>query len=152
MPRNMSFMLTTRQARDQTKDVTRRLGWGYLEPGDFIQQAEKCQGLKKGEKIKRIHLIQVVSVRPEPLNRMIDHHAYGRKECIREGFPEMTPKQFIKMFCNHNQCDPFTVVNRIEFKYVEPATTRRSSQVVPSLYVQQLLFPETNQQQEVTHV
>jgi hypothetical protein len=48
IPHNMSFSLTTQQARDKTKDVTRRLGWWFLEPGDIVQQVEKARGLKKG--------------------------------------------------------------------------------------------------------
>jgi len=32
--RNMSFSLTTQQCREMTKDVTRRLGWAILKPGD----------------------------------------------------------------------------------------------------------------------
>ena len=31
---NMSFALTTPQVRSQEKDVTRRLGWDDLKPGD----------------------------------------------------------------------------------------------------------------------
>ena len=47
--RNMSYAMTTQQIIDETKDVTRRLGWADLRPGDRVQACEKCQGLKKGE-------------------------------------------------------------------------------------------------------
>ncbi len=53
--RNMSFMLTTQQMQDRTKDVTRRVGWWFLKPGDVIMAVEKGMGLKKGEKIKRMY-------------------------------------------------------------------------------------------------
>ena len=46
----MSFMLTTNQIIDETKDVTRRNGWENLKPGDRLRAVEKAMGLKKGEK------------------------------------------------------------------------------------------------------
>ncbi len=91
MPRNMSFAMTTEQARNKTKDVTRRFGWWFLKEGDVIQQVEKAMGLKKGEEIKKIHLIRVISTRCEPLN------AITQEDVIREGFPDWTPKRFIEM-------------------------------------------------------
>lgn len=112
MPRNMSFMLTTNQIWFQKKTVTRRLGWWFLRPGDVLWACEKCQGLKRGEKIKRIGLIKVVGTLAEPLN-IIDW-----VECVMEGFPEMRPDQFIEMFCKHNRCEPDTTVNRIEVDYL----------------------------------
>ena len=116
--RNMSYSITTAQAYTQLKDITRRLGWWKLEPGDFVQQVEKGMGLKKGEKIKRIHVVRVISITYEPLSRITDDIAYGRAEVIREGFPWMSPNQFVDMFCkSHKGCQPSTIVNRIEFAY-----------------------------------
>ena len=34
--RNISFSLTTRQFRDGSKDVTRRVNWQNLKPGDHL--------------------------------------------------------------------------------------------------------------------
>ncbi len=117
--RNMSFMLTKEQARAKTKTVTRRIGWSNLRPGDRVQQVEKGQGLKKGEKIVKLHVIECVSNRREPLCMMLDAaNIYGISECTKEGFPTMAAGDFIKMFCEHNDCEPHTIVNRIEFKYV----------------------------------
>ena len=111
--RNMSFSLTTEQVRNKTNTVTRRLGWYYLLPGDRIQAVEKCQGLKKGEKIKRICEIEVVSAVEEKLVCM------DESDLAKEGFPNMTLYGFWDMFCKANKCSPDTYVNRIEFKYVE---------------------------------
>lgn len=116
MPRNMSFSMTTDAARARTKDVTRRLGWWHLKPGDVVQQVEKAMGLKKGEQIKRIHLIRIVSAEAEPLHAFDSH---GPDECRREGFPELTPAQFVDMFCRHNRVREDVMVNRIVFEYVE---------------------------------
>lgn len=112
-------MLTTRQVREHTKDVTRRLNWLDLKVGDRLQGCEKCQGRKPGEPLVRLCVVEVVTVRREPLRRMTDDPTYGKAECIREGFPEMTPEQFVTMFCeSHHKCTPDTTITRIEFKYV----------------------------------
>jgi hypothetical protein len=109
MPRNMSFSITTQQMYEGSKVVTRRLGWDNLKPGNVIYAVEKGMGLKKGEKVKKIGLIEIISVIREPLSRV----TYA--ECVREGFPEMTPDEFIAMFCRANKCTPDTMVNRIAF-------------------------------------
>jgi hypothetical protein len=111
--RNISATLTTEQILNETKDVTRRLGWTSLKAGDRLQVCKKCQGIKKGEKIQKLKVIECVDVRREPLN------AITRHDVRREGFPGMTPKAFVEMFCGHMKCEPETLVTRIEFKYVE---------------------------------
>ena len=112
MPRNMSFALTTEQFKNKTKTVTRRFGWHFIKPGDTVCGVEKCMGFKKGEKIKRLGLIRILSTRKEPLNEIT------QSDCWKEGFPEMTPGQFVKMRCGHSKCSPFDSVNRIEFEYI----------------------------------
>lgn len=49
--RNISFALTTPQFKSRSKDVTRRIGWWFLKPGDVVMGVEKGMGLKKGEKV-----------------------------------------------------------------------------------------------------
>lgn len=112
MPRNMSFMLTTEQIKNRSKTVTRRLGWWFLKPGDVLNACEKCQGLKKGEKINKLCQIIVVSTQKVPLDKMT--HA----ECFREGFPDMVPSEFIQMFRREMKCGMRAEVNRIEFRYI----------------------------------
>jgi len=112
MPRNMSFMLTTEQFQDQSKTVTRRLGWDFLKVGDILNGCEKCQGLKKGEKIKKLGQIKVKHIVKQQLNRIT------AEDCICEGFPDMTPSEFVRFFCKHNKCNPWTPVTRIEFEYI----------------------------------
>lgn len=115
--RNISFFLTQRQVREQSKTVTRRLGWDWVNVGTLLQPIVKGQGLKKGETVERIGgPIRVVSVTREPLGRIL-----GRAgDVAAEGFPEMTGIQFANMFCAHNNCDPDDEVTRIEFEYTEP--------------------------------
>lgn len=116
MPRNMSFAITTQQVRDREKDITRRLAWWDVEPGDVLNAVVKGMGLKKGEKVEKIHTIEVRCSRGERLDKIT------KKDCIREGFPNLSPKQFVDMFCEHNKakgCTPKTFVNRIVFKYLD---------------------------------
>ena len=104
--------MTTDQVRNQTKDVTRRLGWLNLKEGDFLNACVKCMGLKKGEKIEVICMIQVVSVRREPVNHIT------ASDVLREGFSAMSIAEFIDFFCKGHHCKPETVVTRIEFEYI----------------------------------
>jgi len=110
MPPNMSFSITTPQMYAGTKDITRRFGWANLKPGDLVMACEKCQGLGKGGRIKRIGLIEVVSNTPERLD------AITLNDVRREGFPSNSKLWFIKMFCEHNKCEPDKIINRIVFK------------------------------------
>lgn len=110
--RNMSFMLTTPQVRARTKDVTRRLGWAFVKPGDQIRAIVKGQGLKKGETVEPLAVLAVVSVRREPLWHI------SADDVTREGFT-CSAQDFIAMFCaTHKGCTPKTLVTRIEFTYL----------------------------------
>lgn len=118
--RLMSFSLTERQLLEGTKDVTRRLGWKTLKPGQRLKAVRKAMGLKKGEKAHVLCEIEVVSVQRERLNRIVHTRGYGQNECKREGFPEMSPEQFVEFFRkSHKGCKPETVITRIEFRRVE---------------------------------
>lgn len=109
--RNMSFSLTKPQMRSKTKCVTRRVGWAFLSCGDVVMAVEKCQGLKKGEKVVRIGAIEIIRNDPEELRNITE------ADLEREGFPEMSREQFIAMFCrSHKGCTPETIVSRIEFR------------------------------------
>lgn len=116
MPRNISFALTTQQFIDGTKDVTRRMGWLNLKPGDVLCGVKKGMGLKPGEKVERLGMIEVVSVRREPANQICADLAYGAEEVRREGFPDWNEQQFLEFFCDSHGCDPSDHVTRIEFK------------------------------------
>lgn len=110
--RLISFALTKRQFKDGSKDVTRRLGWLNLKPGQRLRAVYKAMGLKKGEHPEELGVIEVVSVRREPLG-FID-----LDDCRREGFPNLDPLGFVLMFCEHMDCTPVTIVTRIEFRRV----------------------------------
>lgn len=123
--RNISFSITTPQIRARTKDVTRRLGWANLKVGDQLCAVEKGMGLKAGERVVRLCIIEVVDVRFERLDRLADDYtpqaaAYGLIETRREGFPDWSAHDFVGMFLRtHKGCELNSVVTRIEFKYVD---------------------------------
>jgi hypothetical protein len=113
MPRNMSFMLTTKQMYAREKTHTIRDGWWNLKPGEIINAVEKCQGLKKGQRIVRICQIRVKIAREA---RLID---VTPELCIMEGFPNLTPDVFAMMLMQHNSKITLTKpLNFIEFEYI----------------------------------
>lgn len=119
--KNMSFIATKQQVRDKTKDITRRVGWCDLKPGDRVQACEKCQGRKKGEPLVKIHVIEVVSNDPEPMNALVTtyEHSAALDELLREGFPDMTPAAFVRLLRELNPKKPENhPINRIVFRYV----------------------------------
>jgi hypothetical protein len=118
--RNISFQFTKAQILARTKTVTRRMGWDNLKDGERLQGVEKGMGLKKGEKIKNLVVIEVVSTRRERLDSLTRRPEYGKKEVKAEGFPDMTPAKFVEFFCaSHKGCKPKSKVNRIEFRYID---------------------------------
>lgn len=122
----MSFALTTDQILDESKDVTRRLGWEFLRIGDLLRPVRKCMGLRAGEKLEVLRdPIIVVGLRRERLDRMLTELDYGFEEVRREGFATHPryrwPSAWVDMFCaSHKGCRPETVITRIEFSYELP--------------------------------
>jgi hypothetical protein len=108
----MSFMMTTAQMQNEIKSVTRRFGWWTLKAGDKVMAVKKAMGLRKGEQMQKLYPIEIVSVRKE---RLCD---ITKAECIKEGFPDFEPKDFIEMLCNHYNVEPTKEINRIEFRKV----------------------------------
>lgn len=114
MPRRMSFNLTQQQMRDGTKDVTRRLGWRFAKVGMRVLAVSKAQGLKKGEKPEIFGVLEFTEVDRRTLTPI------SRDEVTREGFPDLSPLQFVHAFREHMRCDSATRVTRIAFRRVDP--------------------------------
>lgn len=133
--RHISFALTTDSFIDETKSVTRRLGWNAstTPAGTHLMGVEKQQGLKKGEKVNRLGEIVVLKNTFEPLEdialkQIRDEPEFGfthRRyitEVEREGFPawKMTPWKYVEFFCKANSTSkrkvtPKSFVNRLVF-------------------------------------
>lgn len=116
--RNMSFQKTIPQIEAELKDVTRRLNWRMLRAGMLVQAVDRCMGFKKGEHPVKLKVLLIQNTRWEPLN------VITQAECVREGFPDMTPTQFIEMFREMNKCPVDQMVNRIEFSYVHQPVSK----------------------------
>ena len=114
MPQNMSFSHTIEQIVNRTKTVLRHLGWRKLKPGDRVWAVKKAMGLKPGEKVERLALLEIVSNERQLLQEITN------EEVAREGFPGMSCDDFMDMFQrlnpNHRY---FCSISRIEFRYIE---------------------------------
>jgi hypothetical protein len=109
--RLMSFMLTEVPFLAGTKDVTRRLGWLHGRPAMRVCGVRKTQGLKPGE-LERWRVVEFVNVRREPLSLVDD------REAAREGFPDLTGKQFQEFFISEMGGTPDTILTRLEFVHM----------------------------------
>jgi len=109
--RCMSFASTTEQIRNQTKIVTRRMGWKFLKRGDLIEAVAKYRGVRKKNR-KRLATIMVTNVYRERLSDI------SRYDCDREGFQHYSRGQFIDLFCKMNNCKRGTWVTVIWFYHV----------------------------------
>lgn len=114
MPRLMSVSLTEDQVRARTKTITRRQGWSYLRPGERLTLCRKVMGRRRGEPLVRIVDVEVLDIRREPLD------AITADDVRAEGFPDMTPTQFVEFFCaTHKGCTPASEVTRIHWRYLD---------------------------------
>lgn len=115
--RLMSFALTSDQILEKTKTVTRRKGWAFAKVGDVVQPVLKGQGLKKGEKVTKLgYPVRLTAVSREVLDDITPQDVY------REGFPQMTAREFVEMFKKHNGGLKDQIVTRIAFEYL-PASS-----------------------------
>ena len=114
--RMMSFALTIEAVVQRRKTVTRRGPdtWATLKPGDRLVAIEKGMGLPKGATVRRLAVIEIVSVRVEPLDAITDD------DVIREGFEGHDAAWFVAMYAKHAGVLSAWPVRRIEFRYVDP--------------------------------
>ncbi|WP_415677812.1 hypothetical protein [Tsukamurella hominis] len=108
----MSVALTTEQVRAQQKTVTRRAGWQVLRPGDLVTLCPKVRGRRAGEALERIVTVEIVSTRRERLD------AITADDVVAEGFPGMTPPEFVAFFiASHRGVSASSEITRIEWAY-----------------------------------
>lgn len=117
MPRLMSVAFTEQAVRDRTKTVTRRKGWTFLRPGDRLTLCRKVMG-RQGAPLVRVAEVEVVAVNREPLDVMT------YEEVAREGFPGMSPKEFVqRFFVDAQGISADAEVTRIEWRYLDACHT-----------------------------
>jgi hypothetical protein len=99
--RMISFALTAQQCRARTKTETRRTGWLSAKPGDHALGVSRVMGFRKGERFDDVAdlfgVVRLVEVRREPLN------AITQAGVIAEGFPDLDPVGFVRMFLGHHR-------------------------------------------------
>lgn len=109
MPSLMSVTFTEAAVRARRKTVTRRKGWRHLKPGTRITL---CQRLRVSP-IVRIVDVEVIDVRRERLDQIT------ADDVRREGFPGMSPSEFIDtFFVKAQKMRPTDEVTRIEWRYL----------------------------------
>ncbi|MFE2961987.1 ASCH domain-containing protein [Nocardia tengchongensis] len=118
MPRLMAVSLTETQVQARTKTVTRRMGWRNLRAGDRLTLCRKVMGRRRAdghvEPLVRIVDVEVLAVSQERLG------AINADEVVAEGFPAMSPPEFVEFFCNsHRGCTPDSTVTRIQWRYMD---------------------------------
>jgi hypothetical protein len=121
--RLMSFALTTAQILAQTKTVTRRMGWKTAKVGDVVQPIVKGQGIPKGGKVERLGCpIRFTTVDRKWITELCEagNEAYGCSEVVDEGFPDLSPEEFVTMFTRTHPAAAHFPVTRIAFEYLEP--------------------------------
>lgn len=142
MPRLMSFAKTVDQIRNRTKTVTRRDGWGWLEPGTILWACEKTMVLQKGETATKICKIRVDDVQREEVrdvlcttcdgngkrNGVDEEHdcevcggtgASPSDDVERKDFDDMTGAEFVEFFKSELGVAPGDMITRIEFRYLK---------------------------------
>lgn len=109
--RRMSFNLTQQQILDQSKTVTRRVGWWNVKVGERLRAVDRL----RSKDAKTLGIIEVVSARCEALHKITD------EDVAREGFPGKDRFWFESMFCEAMKLNRMhqNAVNRIEFRYVD---------------------------------
>lgn len=117
MSRRMSCAMTVDQVRNRTKSETRRHvdSWAHLNAGDRLTLVEKAMGLPKGATQVVLAHVEVVSVDVEPLD------AITSTGCAAEGFPAMTPADFVAFWLSGHGYPPEArpLVRVIRWQYLD---------------------------------
>ncbi|MBN9748624.1 hypothetical protein DMP23_47445 [Amycolatopsis sp. A1MSW2902] len=84
-------------------------------------------GRKTGEPLVRIVDVEVVDVRREPLRDIT------AEDVAREGFPELSPAEFVdRFFVRAQGIAPDEVVTRIEWRYLDADAAQLAFDVAPA--------------------
>lgn len=120
MPRLMSVAFTEQAVVERRKTVTRRKRWLFLRVGDRLTLVRKAMGRRKGEPLVRLAEVEVIDVRREPLCWIT------AEDVALEGFPELTPAEFVdRFFVQAQRMGASDMVTRIEWRYLDGDTEPR---------------------------
>lgn len=126
MAKLMSVAFTEQAVVERRKTVTRRKGWWrdkngreLLVVGDRLTLCRKVMGRKPGEPLVRLVDVEVVSLRRERLDEILWRLDYGEQEMVLEGFPGMSPNDFIATYFTPQGIALTDDITRIEYAYTE---------------------------------
>jgi len=136
MSRLMSVAFTEQAVIERRKTVTRRKGWWLdkrgrplLVAGDGLTLCRKVMGRKAGEPLVRLVEVEALDVRRERLGRLIEEDGdgcpteYALQEVEREGFPHLSPEDFVqRFFIDAQRIYPDHMITRIEWRYLDEVT------------------------------
>ncbi len=111
----MSCAETIEGVRSRRKTVTRRQGWLMLKKGDRLQLCEKVMG-RQGAPLVRLAVVEVTSVRREPLEYMTV--ADVAREAV-PGMEDVDASVWVEWYCDKFGVTPYSLVTRIEFRYLD---------------------------------
>jgi hypothetical protein len=115
----ISFAWTTDALLRGRKTVTRRLGWLHLKPGDRLCAVRQAMGLKKGQTVQRLAVIEVVSTRRESMREFLYLPILEKDaEVQREGGLWPCSSSFANALVGGNRATFDTPFTRIEFRVV----------------------------------
>jgi hypothetical protein len=131
----MSCAQTEQAVLDESKTVTRRLGWWcdrngkrLLVPGDELTLVRKAMGRKPGEPLVRLAQVRVVDVRRERLDAITNAEVRAEgcaDHCEAWGNDNGHPHaalwfKFVWWYCDTFGCSSDAEVTRIEWEYLHP--------------------------------
>lgn len=116
----MLFGDTAHALRARAQTVTRRIGIDALKEGDLIDAVSDMWMLNHPGRIVPIARLLVVSVRDEPLSRLLDDSAYAKDEMIKSSYPPGASLRAViaDFISRHRNMTLSSRVTRIEFSYV----------------------------------
>ena len=121
--RLISFAKTTEQFVEGLKTETRRDGWRRAHVGDMLQPVNRLPRVGAGKwwpllwrgEYRHIQLDLVERVRLGDITK---------EQVQKEGFPEMSPVEFVRFYCAPRQPDPDRIVTRLSFVPVKASSIR----------------------------
>ena len=116
----MLFGDTAHAIRARAQTVTRRVGMDDLKEGDLIDAVSDMWMLNHPGRIVPIARLLVVSVRDEPLNRLLQEPDYAAVEMGKSSYPPGSSLRAViaDFISRHRNMTLSSRVTRIEFSYM----------------------------------
>ena len=109
--RLISCAKTIPQVVAQTKTETRRLGWKLARPAWRLIVIERNDYRRGGTPVA-LACVELIHTARE---RLCD---ISPDAVVREGFPEMTPREFIAFFCREMRAAPDVELTVLRWRYL----------------------------------